>query len=234
VYMQALVILISLFIRNQMRPELEALERFTDEIGDAGKQLFQLCDGSMFPCDTLALTVFDRSLNLVKAFRLVVDEGIYTCGAALLRLQLDSLLRFNGVMHCRDPHAVADEVLTGKQLRKIKGKNGQVMTDRNLVTLLSERNPWVPKIYEMACGYVHLSEQHFQHFYMRSIPVSEGVREFRISDEDSYLPDAYKLDLINAFDVVTRATIEVVRIWSEVREDSGTAEELRVRFTRVM
>lgn len=215
-----------------MEAELQALKSLSDPHGERSSALFQACNAELFPCDALAFSVLERSLNLLKGFRLLLENGGYTCGAGLLRMQLDSVLRFNGVALAKDPHG--DSVLTGTPLRKIKDATDQLMTDKRLVELLSQKNPWVEQVYTVASGYIHLSEQHFHHFCMRSKENDTGKRDFAIGDEEDYLSEEHKVELANAFAVVTRGVLEVVRQWTVVRDQHGSNQTLKLRFSRAV
>ena len=113
---------------------------------ESGSALFAACTAELFPCDVLAFSVLERSLNLIKGFRLIVSSGGYSSGVGLLRMQLDNLLRFNGVVLTRDPHEVAYKVITGIRLSRLKDKSGAAMNDKRLVELLAKKNPWVEQV----------------------------------------------------------------------------------------
>ena len=101
--------------------ELEAL---SEAHGERGGAIFAACHGTLFPCDGLAYAVLDRSLNLLKGFCLLLRNGGYTSGAALLRMQLDNVLRFHGVVTTTDPHGIASDVINGTPLNKLKDIHG--------------------------------------------------------------------------------------------------------------
>ncbi|MDA8109922.1 MAG: hypothetical protein M0015_15020 [Betaproteobacteria bacterium] len=213
-----------------MDAKLAELKAFSDVHGERGAAIFAACHGTLFPCDGLAYAVLDRSLNLLKGFCLLLANGGYTCGAALLRMQLDNVLRLHGVVTTTDPHGIAGEVINGTPLRKLKDKDGQFMTDKRLVEVLSHSNTWVEHVYNLSSSYIHLSEQHFHHFMERSKKNQNGLRDFAIGDGDEYLGDAHKLELVAAFKVVTEGVLEVVKQWVAVRSAYGDEATLRARF----
>jgi hypothetical protein len=213
--------------KHTMEAELQALKLLRDQHGERGTALFQACNAELFPCDALAFSVLERSLHLLKGFHLLLENGGYTCGAALLRMQLDNVLRFNGVALSKDPHDVAKAILNGTPLDKIKDTTGQPMKDNRLIELLSPKNPWVKHVYTVASGYIHLSDQHFHHFCMRSKENETGKRDIAIGDDEDYLSDEYKLQLVKAFAIVTRGILEMVRQWTEVREQHGSNQTLK-------
>lgn len=210
---------------------LSALKELPNQHGKQGQELFNACNAELFPCDALAFSVLERSLNLLQGFNLLLSHGGYTTGVGLLRMQLDNVLRFHGVVMSANPHDVANKIFHGVQLRTIKDRAGKRMTDARLVELLAIRNPWVNHIYDIACSYIHLSDQHIQQFLLRSMRDGEGMRNFSIGDEDENVEPEHKSQLINAFAVVTRGVLELVGQWASTRHKHGTIEQLKMRFT---
>ena len=121
--------------------ELDMVQQLHPRHHDRGAALFAACGAQIFPCDALAFAILERSLNLLKSFHMLLSNGGYVAGAALLRMQLDSVLRFNGVAISGDPHGTASAMYGGTPLRKIKDRHGERMTDRYLVELFKKRNP---------------------------------------------------------------------------------------------
>lgn len=214
--------------------EIELLEELDDQMLESGRYLMEKCQGSIFPCDALALTVLGRTFNLVHGFKVLITGYNYECAASLLRLSLDNILRFYGVTTCEDPHHIANEVLNGVSLRKLKHSSGDPMTDAFLVKLLGAHNPWLVEAYEILSGFIHLSDRHFQHMLLQSEVTEDGSRTFSVSDEDDYVPDEQKANLVRTFSVVTRGATQMIREWGDRRENYGSEEELKQRFTKVV
>jgi hypothetical protein len=210
------------------RTDLQAL---FDAHGETGKSIFDACRGQLFPADGFAYAVLERSLNLLKGFCVLLSNGGYTCGAALLRMQLDNILRFHGVMKTADPHGTAWAVISGTPLRKLKDGSGERMTDKRLRELLSDKNPWLDHVYDLTSSYIHLSDRHFYHFIERSKMNQNGLRDFAIGDGDDYLSQEFKDQLIAAFKVVTEGVLTVVRQWVAIRSTHGDEATLKTRFT---
>ena len=63
------------------------------------------------------------------------------CAGALLRLQLDTALRFYAAFRVEKPHDFALAVLDGKRVRDLKDLDGQKMTDDYLVRKLGASFP---------------------------------------------------------------------------------------------
>jgi hypothetical protein len=124
------------------------------------QKMMQANGGAFYPVDFLAQAVLNRSLNLVDGFTALAKRRNLICCGALLRLQIDNCLRFYAVYLVKDPHEFALKVFDGVPIRKLKDRNGDLMTDRHLVAKLSKKYPWVSKVYERTSGYIHLSETH--------------------------------------------------------------------------
>ena len=217
-----------------MNTELQSLLDLSDPHGERAGELFKACDGELFPCDGLAFAVLERSLCLLNGFHLLLSNGGYTPGVGLLRMQLDNVLRFHGVIKCADPHAVANSIFHGVSLRTLKDRTGKKMTDARLVELLSADNPWVDHVYNLACSYIHLSDQHLHHFLLRSKKDDAGFRDISIGDEDDHVEYQHKVQLLNAFAVVTRGVLELIRQWSTIRQSHGTTIQLRARYAKTV
>ncbi|HEY9146647.1 hypothetical protein [Thiobacillus sp.] len=217
-----------------MNTDLRLLLDLTDLHGEKGKELFSACTGELFPCDALGFAVLERSLNLLKGFHLLLSNGGYTPGVGLLRMQLDNVLRFHGIVKSADPHDTANLIFHGVSLRTLKDRSGKKMTDARLVELLSSENPWVDHVYNLACSYIHLSDQHMHHFLLRSKKDDAGMRDITIGDEDDHVEHQHKVQLIKAFAVVTRGVLELIRQWSVIRHQHGTNEQLKSRFVEAI
>lgn len=213
---------------------LEQLDELGGEIAKAAENLMAICDGGIFPCDALACTALSRAFNLVTGFAVLVAADNYQCAAGLLRFQLDNVLRLFGVTTCSDPHGIASDVLQGKSLSKIKHDSGRKMRDAYLVELLGAKNPWLRETYNLLSGFIHLSDRHFQHMLMQSVQTPDGIRKFRVSSNDNYVPVEYKVNLVQTFSTVTRGLVQLVQEWTLARERFGPLDVLRERFRLVV
>jgi len=79
---------------KELKKSLKELSSLRKRYVAAGQALYHARGGELFPCDGLAMAVLDRSLNIL----LLMPKHGYICAAALLRMQLDSALRFHGVL----------------------------------------------------------------------------------------------------------------------------------------
>jgi hypothetical protein len=92
----------------------------------------------------------------------------YISAASLVRLQLDSAVRFTALWLVADPEDFAKQVPSGQLINKLKDRDGQRIMDAYLVKKLNERYPGVDQCYEDGCAYVHFSDAHFYHVHGRT------------------------------------------------------------------
>ncbi len=173
-------------------------------------------DGKLFALDILASAVVKRSLSLCAGFSSLVRSANYTSAAALLRLQLDSCLRFYAAFIVEKPHDFASKIMQGMPVRKQKDRTGHLMTDHYLVEKLSEKHEWMPRIYEATSGFIHLSERHI---YSTWKPTSNKESVLMVAGStDDYFDDAQWQDMTFAFLKTTDTLFEYLKGWIFTKE----------------
>jgi hypothetical protein len=91
-------------------------------------------------------------------------------------------------------------VASGKQINKLKDRDGQQLRDGYLVEKLNERYPGVDKCYKDGCGYVHFSDAHFFHVQGRT---DDGKFRLQIGGDLGVSEDNRK-DAVFMMDQATR------------------------------
>ena len=147
------------------RAHLLSLEAMDKSLLDVTFRMLQADSGRMFPVDLIAAAAANRSLNLLSGFVAMVRARNLVCAIAILRLQLDTALRLGALSLVDDPHALAQQVVKGEQLRRLRDRKGIAMTDAHLVDVFSTEAPWIREVYDLGCNYVHLSEAHVRHVF---------------------------------------------------------------------
>jgi hypothetical protein len=110
--------------------------------------------------DMYLVGIARRTLAQSKAFRQCVEDKNFLVAAALLRLQLDTVLRAYALYWVADPEAFAGRVIAGEQIDRLKAADGQQMKDRYLIEKIKDRNPWVEAVYKNTSGLIHFSDRH--------------------------------------------------------------------------
>lgn len=197
-----------------MDPELERrivhIENLHDLHISALKELLEADNGKLFGLDFLAAAVFKRSLSLCSGFCILVRNKNYQCSAALLRLQLDSVMRFYAAFIVEKPHDFAIQVLKGEHIRKMSDRHGNKMTDQYLKESLSKDYEWVARVYDSTSGFVHLSDKHIFSIFENNKEDSFGLR---VSATDEHFLDGDWIEMTDAFLACTDVLFEYLKGW---------------------
>jgi len=218
---------------ESLEASLLSLGRLDKAHLELGKQMFEAFGGAMYGMDLLAAGALNRSKAHIAGFRTLLEAKNLICAGALLRLQLDTAMRFYAAFLVDQPHDFALAVLRGERVRDIRDRDGKKMTDAYLAHKLGEEFTWVPRVYERTSAYVHLSSTHL----LSALGASEGAPEderlltIKISAEDKELPDAIYIEAADAFRaatdvflryvcgwVFTKANPELVQKWKDERD----------------
>lgn len=141
--------------------EMEALSSWLDSLPRRAMPVIGEEGAPMYVLDFIVLGAVKRSLSLAAGLLVLIEAKNIVCARAVLRMQLDTLTRLSAYLYVDDPEQMAKEVLGGKALKKFKSTDGNPLTDGYLVDRLSERFPWVRKVYDFTSGYIHFSERQF-------------------------------------------------------------------------
>ena len=177
--------------------------------------MFEACGGTFYGMDLLAAVELNRSKAHIAGFQQLVGAKNLICAGALLRLQLDTALRFYAAFLVEQPHDFALAVLGGTRVRDLKDRDGKEMTDAYLVEKLAQKFDWVPRVYERTSGYVHLSSTHL----LSAMTPTEGASDsdrtiaIKIGAEDKPLPAWIYIEATDAFRAVTDVLLRYVHGW---------------------
>jgi len=212
-------------MNDNIKNKIKKLDDLNELHLEFSTKIFKADGGSFFPLDIMALSVIKRSMSLISAFTTLIRQNNYLCAASLLRLQLDSCLRFFAAFIVDDPHALANKVLKGKPIRNIKDSAGEKMTDRYLVNYLSKKYKWMPDVYKSTSGFIHLSEKHlFSIFDKIGEERSVGIR---IAKDDENIPTEFWIELIDGFVAATDALFEHLKGWIFTKDNPDIVEKMR-------
>lgn len=189
------------------------------------KGIFLADSGKIFSLDLLASAVIKRSMSLCAGFSSMVRQGNYLCAASLLRLQLDSCLRFYAAFIVDEPHEMAHQVLKGVPIRKQKDKTGAFMTDKYLVDGLSLEHSWVSRVYDSTSGFIHLSERHI--FSVIDSAEEEDTIRVAIGGDDKGVHLEVWMELSDAFLAATDLLFEYLKGWLYTKQNPHLASGKR-------
>ena len=177
---------------------------------ETGKRVF--ADEAFLP-DLFVAAVLNRSLQLLHGFAALVRSRNYLSATPFFRLQLDNGLRLWAASLVENFDVFTSEVLDGKQIDRMKSKEGKRLTDRFLVTTLSEflDLPKLVSAYEYASGFVHLSGQHV----FATNRVEQGRRlSGCIGRWDDTTPEVKWISLIEGFASATDIVLTLAGSWA--------------------
>jgi hypothetical protein len=114
------------------------------------------------PVEIIIATALQRSRHLLEAYGPLVLQRNLTAGSALIRMQLDSVMRVNACFLVSDPMDIWHVLREGRRWSSVRDRNGHYLRDVYLHQKLSETFDWASETYERMSGYVHLSRPHLE------------------------------------------------------------------------
>jgi len=115
----------------------------------------------MTPLDIFCRQVLARSEEHRKAIYLLHHERVISQVVAILREELDSMVRVIYLAQISDPkrrNELIEAAITNQKWTQEKGK-GKV-TDREMVEIADKLHGWTKSVYLFGCGFIHLSSFH--------------------------------------------------------------------------
>jgi hypothetical protein len=173
----------------------------------------------MFPLDFLAFAATKRHASATSAFVAMVRSWNMVVARALLRMHIDTSLRFSAAWHVAEPHQFATDVLKGGRIDKMKTRAGQRLTDSHLVHLHKEAYPWLPAVYAQLSGYVHFSGAHIADS-IEAIGENERTVQFLISDQDQRFPEFSWIEILDCFSEASAILEKFLHGWGRTKKMS--------------
>ncbi len=205
---------------------LAELEEDENAMLDRSAVMIQAYDGAFYGFDLFANGAVNRYLALSAGFRMLIRDRNLICAGALLRLQLDTALRFFAGFIVEKPHEFAFEVFDGKQIRRLKDQDGKLMTDRYLLTKLAKEYAWIKRVYERTSGYVHMSGTHIASIFGDVNHENRSV-DIKIGWRDKDLPDSIYLEAIAAFRESTTILARYIDGWIFTKANPEKVAEMK-------
>lgn len=192
---------------------LTCLDEDHKVLGDMTIEMWQADGNGMYTLDLFANGAAHRTMALIRGFRVMLREFNMICAGPMVRMQLDTALRFHAAYLVPQALDFAQAVLSGTEVYKLKARDGRAMRDAVLVESLIQDYPWVGPIYKQASGFVHLSDIHAAGTYGEpdlaaySVPVA-------VTGEDGDLPDSVYLDTIGTFRAAFKVFTDHLNGWN--------------------
>jgi hypothetical protein len=211
---------------SDIQERLAQLRALTQTFLDAGLRMGRAYGGALYPMDILANGAVNRTLALISGFSRMIEERNLICAGALLRLQLDTALRFYAAFRVSEPHVFAMEVLKGTPVSDLKDSEGHRLTDRFLVRCLTPAYDWLPRMYRETSGYVHLSEKHLLAPFSAPDDSTRTVKS-HIGAEDKPLPDGLYVEAMDAFAASAAVFYRYLEGWIFTKANPEKVREMK-------
>jgi len=183
---------------------------------ELGNEILCADNKNIYPLDLLAIPVLNRSLALLSGFCDLIEKKNFLSAAPLIRLQLDNLLRFQAGWLVDNPHDFAIKVLAGEQIRNLKDREGNKMTDTYLVKKISKDHPSFKNVYNETSGFIHLSNKHM--FSNLSLSKNDTSFTMTISAIDTSVSDKDYIAAMKAFFEITGVLFQYLKGWALTKD----------------
>ncbi|MDW9359070.1 hypothetical protein GOA77_30300 [Sinorhizobium meliloti] len=161
---------------------------------------------SLTVVDNFILAAIKRTLSQSRAFRKLVEDWNFASAAVMVRTQLDTAMRINGISYMQNAESAIEQIFNGDvTYRKLKAADGEKMTDAYLKGKLNEDHPGVAALYDELSDFVHLS---FRHFWplIAELDEEQKVARFALSAQDPKRDETNYYQVTDAFFRVTNLT----------------------------
>lgn len=152
--------------------------------------------------DLFAVGAMKRAVSLASAFVSLVRAWNIIASRALLRMQIDTAIRFAAITVVESPHDFATAVLSGTPINQLRDRNGKQLRDAYLVQNLSAIAPWLPNLYRKTSGYVHLSGDQIFTSIVHTDDDTHVVY-FCVTSSDERFPESSWVEVADSFRTVT-------------------------------
>jgi len=212
--------------QNKLDENLLKLEGLEKEFLNKFCEMLDADNSNMYPMDLLAVCVFKRSVSIIHGFTLLIRERNFICAAPLLRLQIDSALRFFAPALVNNPHELANNCLKGIHINKFKDENtGKRLTDSYLVEILDNQFPWLKRVYENTSGYIHLSEKHYFNATGNLDEKNRTVTHF-ISSKDEVVTIEGRNEAVEAMIEISNMVLWILDSWIFNKQNPGIKQKI--------
>jgi len=181
--------------------------------------------------DWYVMGATQRTMAQSRGFRTMIETRNFPGAAILLRTQIDTAMRINGLRYLKRPEEQLMEVIHGKKtFRQLdswettdKGRPKK-MQDVFLRAKLVDEAPWIDPVYEETSDFVHLS---FRPLFSSICHLDDDTRTvfFAITGEDPTTDERDYLEICDAFFDVTKLTSTFILAILMGRHGSGEPDE---------
>jgi len=180
-------------------------------------------NGALYSEDFLVFAAAKRIHSVGQAFLTMIAAPNFGVAAALLRMHLDTALRFSAMALVESPEKFASDILGDSRVDKMCSRTGHRLTDRYLVEGLSASAPWIREVYNASSGFIHLSGRHMYQTFS-DVNDAERTMKFVVAAEDVPRPSRDYIEIVRAFEATTNLAVSLLLSWLSARPAKRASE----------
>jgi hypothetical protein len=193
-----------------LQHRLGAIEKLEAEL--VGKAHAVLPKGAINIVDFFILGATQRTLSQSTAFRTLIAARNFPSATVLLRTQIDTAMRINGLRMMANLETDVQRIFKGERTfdrlmssPAAGGGKPERLTDAFLKKKLAEEHPWIEPLYEQTSDFVHLS---FRHLFtaITETDAATQMATMAISGTDPKQDESVYYEVCDAFFSVSRLT----------------------------
>jgi hypothetical protein len=190
---------------DKLTPLAERIQRIEKLEGELMRKVVASVEenADISHADMFVMGALRRTLAQAQGFRDLLVAKNLPCAAGILRMQLDTAMRVNGLRLVAERDRCCKDLLGGKQFNKLKDTAGNKLTDAYLRQKLAEDHPWISQVYEQTSDFIHLSGRHFYNSIVSTDDETQIAR-FVFSGKDPPRPDETYFEVVDTFFEATK------------------------------
>jgi hypothetical protein len=191
-------------LRSQLRTHIDIAQR-----------CIEADEGDVYPLDLWINAAIKRSMQVLSGFASMVRARNATCAGALLRIELDTVLRLFAATLVDDPRDFIMYLMKGRRLDAYRDRAGRQLRDRYLIEQFTAVDPkfaWVSNVYGATSGFVHMSGRHMLN--MAKV-TGDLTIEQHLGVHDDRWPEDLMIEAVDSFGAAVDALFFLVLGWLE-------------------
>lgn len=193
-----------------LQQRLGAIEKLEAELVEKAHAI--LPKGAINIVDFFILGATQRTLSQSTAFRTLIAARNFPSATVLLRTQIDTAMRINGLRMMANLETDVQRIFKGERTfdrlmssPTAGGGKPERLTDAFLKKKLAQDYPWIEPLYEQTSDFVHLS---FRHLFtaITETDAATQIATMAISGTDPKQDESVYYEVCDAFFRVSRLT----------------------------
>ncbi len=190
--------------------KLELLSKFDDRAKKLGSDLFSV-NKKMYLMDGFSIAALNRSINIVDGFVVLAKANNFFTAISLIRLQIDTCLRYYLSFIVDDQEDYINYFNSGKDIKKYRSNRfKKQFTDSNIAELLDESFPGFLNLYKDSSSFLHFTNKNLHAI----ITIQDESITFRAGKYD-FFNDKIKYLFVNSMFEVTNIFVILFEKWIE-------------------